>query len=154
MADENDRSAPGDSGIGPVAASPAAIAAALESGATPSEVGAFLAEQRALTRKQGALVDLQIARMKAQDDDILEQQKLEISHLRVRRLGDYARIGLEAFIALLILMVLIGLAAMVFSAAQDHELVFDELSVPPDLAARGINGKVMSTHLLDQFARI
>ena len=123
---------------------PAAIGLAL-GGASRAEADAFL-------RKQARLVDLQIERIKAQDDHIDEEQRLTLSHMRVRRFGDYTRMALEALVGVLILATIMGLASMVINASGDRDLVFDTLSVPPDLAARGITGAVVSARLLDRFA--
>src|SRR5581483_4832414 len=48
--------------------------------------------------------------------------------------------------------VVIGLGVMVWQAHQDHGLVVEAFSVPPDLAARGLTGEVVATQLLDQLS--
>ena len=45
-----------------------------------------------------------------------------------------------------------GLAAVVWSAANDHALVVDSFSVPSDLAAQGETGAVIAAHVMDAVA--
>jgi tetratricopeptide (TPR) repeat protein len=58
-------------------------------GASREKADSFLDEQRAVLRKQGLLLDLQI-------EDAREQHDLHVSHLRFRRFGDYAKAAMEA----------------------------------------------------------
>jgi tetratricopeptide (TPR) repeat protein len=107
-----------------------------------------------LIEAQTAVARLQQEKLREEMATQQDEQRLMLSHLRVRRFGDYSRMALEIFIGLIVLMMLLGLAGMVFNATQAHELVFDELGVPPDIAAQGITGKALSARLLDEFSRI
>ncbi len=115
--------------------------------ASREQADAFLREQTSLARAQ-------LARIEAQDDHIAEEQRLQLSHLRVRRLSDYSKIALELAAGLVIILVVAALGVMAWSASRDHDLVVDAFSVPPDMAARGETGLVVASQLLDQFGRM
>lgn len=116
-------------------------------GASREQADAFLCEQTRLARAQGA-------RIEAQDDHLAEEQRLQLSHLRIRRLSDYSKIALELAAVLLLIVVVAGLSVMAWAASRDHDLVVDAFSVPPDMAARGETGLVVASELLDQFGRM
>jgi tetratricopeptide (TPR) repeat protein len=116
-------------------------------GASREQADAFLLEQTRLARAQ-------VARIEAQDDHLAEEQRLELSHLRIRRLSDYAKIALELAAGLLLIVVVAALGVMAWAASRDHDLVVDAFSVPPDMAARGETGLVVASQLLDQFGRL
>jgi tetratricopeptide (TPR) repeat protein len=90
--------------------------------------------------------------MKAQDDHIDEEQRLQLSHLRIRRFSDYSKMALEITIGLFLLAVVGAFGVMVWNAANDKGLVIEAFSVPPDLAARGLTGPVIASKLLDRLA--
>jgi len=89
------------------------------------------------------LLDLQI-------EDAREQHDLHVSHLRFRRIGDYAKAAMEATVALFIALVVAGLIALVWQAHDARGLVAEPLKTPPDFAARGLDGTVLSQQLLDR----
>jgi hypothetical protein len=80
-------------------------------GASREKADALLDEQRAVSRKQGLLLDLQF-------EDAREQHDLHVSHLRFRRFGDYAKAAMEATIALFIALVVAGFAALIWQAQE------------------------------------
>ena len=82
---------------------PTATALAL-GGASREEADAFL-------RKQSRLADLQIENLQKQDE-------FELSHLRFRRFSDYGKFALELSAGLVVLLLVCGLATMVWSAAR------------------------------------
>jgi tetratricopeptide (TPR) repeat protein len=94
-------------------------------------------------RKQGTLLDLQI-------EDAREQHDLHVSHLRFRRFGDYAKAALEATVAIFIALVVLGIGALVWQAHEAGGLVAEPLKTPPDFAAKGLDGTVLSQQLLDR----
>src|SRR5436190_16993856 len=98
-------------------------------------------EAREFLRQQSILTALQIDRVRAQDDDIQEQQRLELSHLRVRRFGDYARVLLEVFLAAVLFIGVVLIVTMMWNAAAARGVAIDPVSVPADLAARGASGE-------------
>ncbi|HZK98918.1 MAG TPA: hypothetical protein VFC47_03375 [Caulobacteraceae bacterium] len=134
--------------VGPATADADSSAAALGlAGASREEADAFLRQQARLARAQ-------LARIDAQDDHIGEEQRLQLSHLRIRRFNDYARLALELAVGLVLVVVVGALGVMAWNAARDRDLVVDAFSVPPDLAARGLTGSVVASELLDRFGRM
>ena len=121
--------------------SPAAFEIAMASakgGKLPPESAAFLA-------KQSRLLDLQA-------EHLHEQRELQLSHLKVRRWHDRMSLVLQALAVVIGLAVAIALAVMVWQARQDRGLVIEAFSVPPDMAARGLNGQVVASQLVDKLA--
>jgi tetratricopeptide (TPR) repeat protein len=123
---------------------PAALSIAL-GGASRAKADAFL-------DKQSLIADLHIQRMKAQDDHIEEEQRLQLSHLRIRRFSDYSKMALEIAAGLFLLAIVCGFGAMVWNAARDHSLMIETFIVPPDMATRGVTGHTVAAELLDKFA--
>ena len=121
---------------------PTAASVAL-AGASREKADALLDEQRAVLRKQGLLLDLQI-------EDAREQHDLHVSHLHFRRFGDYAKAAMEATVAVFIALVVAGFAALIWQAHEAKGLVAEPLKTPPDFAARGHDGTVLSQQLLDR----
>lgn len=131
-------------GFGSAAASPDPTAAALAlGGACRQKADSFLDEQRILLGKQGLLLDLQ-------SEDAREQHHLNVSQLRFRRFGDYAKAAMEATVAVFIALVVAGFAALIWQAHEATGLVAEPLKTPPDFAARGLDGTVLSQQLLDR----
>ena len=116
---------------------PAAVTLALN-GASREEADAFLKDQRAVLRKQGALLD-------TQQHHLHEQFKQLRLNIWQQRMGVLLRIATA----------IVGLAAaafisyIVWDAAHDEGLVIEAFSVPPDLAQKGFTGQVVATQMLD-----
>ena len=121
---------------------PAAAALAL-GGASRAEADAFLREQTRLARAQ-------LARIEAEDDHIQEEQRLQLSHLRIRRFSDYSKMALEIAAGLFLLAIVCGFGVMAWNAAHDHSLIIEAFAVPPDMATRGVTGQAVAVELLDK----
>jgi tetratricopeptide (TPR) repeat protein len=139
MAEEDDREFQRPSGATAGAAAWSAL-----SSASRETADAFLKEQTAVLRlekeklaKEDAAIDMEIA--------------LNLSHLRMRRFSDYARVSLEVAGFLVVLLIVCGLGTMVWNATQDHDLVVDAFSVPPDMAQTGLTGGALANRVLDRF---
>jgi tetratricopeptide (TPR) repeat protein len=103
-----------------------------------------------LIAKQSLYLDLQIERMQAQDDHIEEEQRLHLSHLRLRRFSDYAKMMLEIAVGLFLLVVIGAIGTLVWQAREAKGLVVEPLHTPADMAARGLDGTVLSRRMLDK----
>ena len=121
----------------------AGIAVALdEARADPSlrdEVAGFLAAQR-------GLIDLQMHHLKAQ-----------FAQLRLRTIGDAAKLALQALSLAAALGVAAVLGLMVHDAMAARGMVVAGFSAPPSLAARGLTGDVLAadlTHRISGVARV
>lgn len=81
---------------------------------------------------------------------VREQRRTE----RLNQVDRRAATGLKLLTAAAGVFVAIALGAMAWNASQDRSLVITALQVPPDLAARGLTGEVLSGQLLDRIAAI
>ena len=89
---------------------------------------------RAVLEKHAALIDIQC-----------HHEREEIAFVRVQRITRWLILGAVAAL-------LLGICALVRSAATGHALVVEPFNVPPALAQAGINGEVMATRVMDQIA--
>ncbi len=109
--------------------------------------GASREEADALLKKQRELLDLQI-------DDLKREDTVRHWSLRVRHISDVMKLAFELSLAFIFLVLAIGLAALVWSASQDDGLVIESFSTPPDLAARGLDGRAVASQLLDKLVHM
>ncbi|MES2753770.1 MAG: tetratricopeptide repeat protein [Pseudomonadota bacterium] len=91
---------------------------------------------RAVLEKHAKLLDVQCQR-----------EREEWSVLRVQRWTRWLILG--AVVALLV-----GIAALLWNASRSTSLVIEPFEVPPQLAQRGLTGKVVSARVLDELARL
>ena len=91
---------------------------------------------RAVLEKHACLIDIQC-----------EREKEELGVLRVQRLTRWLiLVAVAALIA--------GMAALLWNASRSTSLVIEPFEVPPALAQRGLNGKVVSARVLDRLAEL
>jgi tetratricopeptide (TPR) repeat protein len=100
-------------------------------------------EARAYLREQTELAKLQ-------KQNFVEQNAFELSHLRWRRFNDQMKGALQVMLVAIGALIVIAIAAAVWSAAHDDSLVIESFSVPSDLAARGITGEAVAAQLQDK----
>ncbi len=108
---------------------------------------AFLLNSRALAEKQMQMLDLQM-------ENLHEERELQHRHLALRYFGDRLRIGLQLVGLTFSAGVLIALGVFLWQAHEDHSVVVEAFDVPPDLAARGITGKVLAMEMLDKLSAL
>jgi tetratricopeptide (TPR) repeat protein len=104
----------------------------------------------ALLEKQSRLIGLQLENL--EEDRALQHRHLALTHrhLLLSHFGDRLRIGLQLLAIAVGLFVVVGLGAMVWQAHNDHSLVIEAFSVPPDLARDGLTGEVVAARFLDK----
>ena len=123
-------------------ANPAAMALALgrsrSRGAVDARADAFLEEQTELIRLQ--------------KEHLHEQRELQFAHLKVRRWKDRMSLALQMLGVVVGAAAVVALGVMVWEAHEDHGLMVEAFSVPPDLAGKGLNGEVVASQLLDKLA--
>ena len=121
-------------------ANPAAVALALgkaRAGARlPPEAADFL-------RRQSRLIDLQT-------EHLHEQRELQLAHLKVRRWKDRLSLALQTLGVIVGAALVVGVGVMAWQAHEDHGLVIDAFSVPPELARDGLTGEVAAGRFLDK----
>src|SRR3984885_1043525 len=104
--------------------------------------------------RQSALAELQMENLRLQNDNLQKQDEFELSHLRFRRVSDYAKFALEIAGFLVVLLLVCGLGTMVWNAPQDRDLVVDTFSVPADVAQSGMTGDVLAGRVLDSLGHM
>jgi tetratricopeptide (TPR) repeat protein len=99
--------------------------------------------------------------LKAQTEELNEQRALRLRHMgnqlredRLRHFGQLLRNGLQAFMAILLTALSLGLLAMLISAFNARSVVVEPFDAPPSLAARGLSGKVVAAGVLDALTRL
>ena len=131
-------------------------------GSQPRAIGATgMVLNSASREKADAFLDVQIGLLHLEKEKLAKEDAaidaeiaLNLSHLRFRRLGDFTKLGLEFATALLVLLVLIGIGAVIWTAANDHGLMIDAFRVPPDMEQKGLGGDVVASALLDHLAEL
>ena len=96
-----------------------------------------------LLEKQSRLIDLQI-------ENLESDRAIQHRHLALKYFGDRLRIGLQLLLIAFGLIVFVGLIALAWQAHEDHGLVIEAFSVPPDLARDGLTGEVAAARFLDK----
>jgi len=95
--------------------------------------------------------------LKLQKQHLEDEHALRLAHLRnqvreenIRRLGMRLRVGFQIFLVLVATVVGLGALILIRDAIEDHGLVVEAFSVPPDLARDGLTGEVVATRFLDK----
>jgi tetratricopeptide (TPR) repeat protein len=100
------------------------------------DVTAFLKEQAHLARLQA--------------EHLNEQRDLILSRLRWGRFSDRVKALLQVLTVAVGLGVVVLIGSMAWDAHEDHGLVVEAFSVPPDLAHNGLTGQVAASRFLDK----
>jgi tetratricopeptide (TPR) repeat protein len=100
--------------------------------------------------RMDAFLDEQTELARLQKEHLHEQRELILSRLRWGRFSDRMKALLQAMTALVGLAVVLLIAAMAWQAHEEHGLVIDAFSVPPDLARSGLTGEIVAGRFLDR----
>jgi len=133
-----------DADLAPTGLDPLAAAASLN--AAPAHPG--LAEQL------GAYIDRQRRLVEIQTEHLHEQRALLLSHLRQRRIADWARTTTTVLVAAIAGCFVLLLAFLVIDAFASGSVVVESFDTPAGLTARGLSGRVVAGAVLDQFTRV
>jgi tetratricopeptide (TPR) repeat protein len=98
-------------------------------------------------RKQSHLVEIQA-------EHLHEQRIVNLQLLKLKRLGERLRVGLQVFVILAATAIGLGVLMLVRDAATSRRVVIEPFHAPPGLAARGIDGTIIASGLLDQLSRL
>jgi tetratricopeptide (TPR) repeat protein len=107
-----------------------------------------------LSGKLGRFVDHQSRLVEIQSEHLHEQRTILLSQLKIRRFTDSLKAIIQLVIVVIVGGVMAGVAAMAWEASQDHSLVVEAFSVPPDVAAQGLTGQVVAKQVLDQLSEL
>ena len=121
-----------------------ALSLALQKAAHDPELsrsaGEYLVEQR-------RLVQLQIRHFD-------EERRLAIAAAKRKRYADRVRNTLSTLVALIVLGLVVAISRMTIEAINDHSIVVEGFTVPPDLAARGASSQAVAENLVSRLAAI
>ncbi len=82
-----------------------------------------------------------------QMEEMRAEGPYRLCQLRLRRFSDFAKAAFEASLGLLALGVVIAGGIMVWNAAHSETLIIEALTVPPDMAARGLSGQALASQM-------
>lgn len=111
-----------------------------------------IAEELAFERLSAAGADADVASnfLRAKTEVLRKQlHQLHLSHFR-----EWLYTSAEIVLGLVILLIFVGIASAVWSAAHDNGLVIESFSVPADMANRGLTGEVVAARLLDKLSSL
>jgi tetratricopeptide (TPR) repeat protein len=121
-----------------------ALSLALQKAAHDPELSrtasAYLIEQR-------LLVQLQIKHFD-------EERRLAIAAAKCKRYADRIRNTLSTLVALIVLALVVAISRMTIEAINDHSIVVEGFTVPPDLAARGASTQAIAENLVSRLASV
>jgi tetratricopeptide (TPR) repeat protein len=110
-----------------------------------------------VARKTVEFLDKQSQLLETQNKHLEEDHAARLHYLRgqarevdIRRFALRLRVGLQIFLVLGATVVGIGALILIRDAVEDHGLVVEAFSVPPDLVADGLTGEVVATRFLDK----
>jgi tetratricopeptide (TPR) repeat protein len=97
--------------------------------------------------KQSRLVELQLRHFE-------EERSLAIAAAKRKRVTDRLRIGTQLFLALAILGVVVGFAAIVYDALTDRGIKIEAFAVAPHFVDEGLTGQVVAKKILDRIIEL
>ena len=87
---------------------------------------------------------------------VLEEQTrllhAQVAELKLRHVGEGVRAVLWGVLAIAAAIIVALLVSLVIRAARTDALVVQSFGVPPGMAAKGLSGEVVATHVLDKLA--
>jgi len=111
---------------------------------------ASLAMSSASREQADRYLDAQMKLLRLQTEDIHEQRLLVLSHLKWRRFDDQISGALRIILVAFGLLVVVLVGAAIWNASHFRGLIAEPLKTPPDFAAKGLDGTVLSQRLLDK----
>jgi len=100
--------------------------------------------------KQSQLLETQNKHLEAEHAARLHYLRGQAREVDIRRFGLRLRVGFQIFLVLVATVVSIGAVIMIRDALNDHGLVVEAFSVPPELARDGLTGEVVAARFLDK----
>jgi tetratricopeptide (TPR) repeat protein len=104
--------------------------------------------------KQAHLLEIQAEHLKEEHAARLHFLQGQAREVDIRRFGLRLRVGFQIFIVLLATVIGIGVAVIIHDAVTSRRVVIEPFHAPPSLAARGIDGTVVASGLLDQLSQL
>ncbi len=114
-----------------------------------------------VARKTEAFLSEQTELLKVQKDHLKDEHSARLQYLRgqarevdIRRFGLRLRVGFQLMLALIATVIGIGLVVIIRDAVTSRQVVVEPFRIPSTLAARGIDGAIVASGLLDELGRL
>jgi tetratricopeptide (TPR) repeat protein len=114
-----------------------------------------------VAKRTAVFLEEQAHLLRVQRSHLEEEHALRLIHLRgqtregqLRRTGMRLRLGFQVLVAVVASALALGGFLLVRDAVTSRQVVVDPFHVPPGLAARGIDGTVIASGLLDELGRL
>ena len=134
-------------------ASAEAFAASLAADQAKHDPAVAKAARRFLER-QAHLLDLQAKELVRQSEHRLSNLIEQGVEGRLRRTGQRLRLAMQALMAVVVVLVVVGAVVMVIDAFASRSVVVEAFKAPPSLAARGVTGEVVASGVLDTLRKL
>ena len=122
-------------------------------GSSAAAVAVALDEARADPTLAGDVRDF-LRRQSRLTDEQREHLREQFKHLKLKYFTERMKAAMQVFVALGATVIALFVAGLVWQAATDKGLVIDAFSVPPDLAAKGLNGQVVASQMEDKLSAL
>ena len=130
-----------------------AFAAAIAAIASRQDPGVARKTEEFLS-DQSRLLKIQAEHLKDEHALRLEQLRNQLREERIRGFGLRLRVAFQVFVALVATVIGAIFFVMLQDAIASRRVVIEPFHTPPDLAARGIDGAVAASGLLDDLSRL
>ncbi len=114
-----------------------------------------------MARDTSRFLKQQTTLLHTQNEHLEDEHALRLTHLRYQaellrrqRFGQALRTAFQVFFAVVATVLGLGGAMMIRDALTSHRVIVDPFHAPPPLEARGIDGAVVASGLLDEFTRL
>ena len=121
-----------------------------EDAAGPANAAVFAALAHASREKADAYLEEQTRLTRLQAEDLEREDRVRHWSLIVHHSSEVLKLSMELAAAFIFISIVVAICAAVWMAAHDNSLVIDAFKVPPDMAAKGLNGDVVASQLLDR----
>jgi tetratricopeptide (TPR) repeat protein len=101
-----------------------------------------------------AYFDKQSHLVEIQTEHLHEQRAVNLQLLKLKRFGERLRLGLQVFAILVASVIAIGAVILIRDAVTSRRVVIEPFHSPPGLVARGLDGTVVASGLLDELSRL
>ncbi len=107
-----------------------------------------------LAEKASAYFDKQSHLVEVQTEHLHEQRAVNLSLLKLKRIDERLKLGLRVFVILVATALGVGAVMIVRDAITSRRVIVEPFHAPPALAARGVDGAVIASGLLDELGRL
>jgi tetratricopeptide (TPR) repeat protein len=134
-------------------AAPEAFAAAVAARLAGNDPGVARKTEEFL-QDQSRLLKIQARHLEEDHAARLHYLRGQAREVDIRRFGLRLRVGFQLFVVLIAAVIGIAVAVMIHDAFASRRVIIEPFDAPPDLAAKGLTGKVVAGQVLDELSRL